>query len=248
MMAGSGSRWQESPRSSLYRRLLVLAPDALRPGLRRRPFIPVAERHLLLLEKEGYSKSPEPRPLYPLSKALLDEARCRLDAAGFPEDCPPLALAPSAAWPTKIWPHFDRLLEILPDSLPILLLGGSAEREICESLSARARQKTISVTSEEDLSKVAALLSCSCTLVSADSGLAHLSEAVGRPSLVLFGPTVPQFGFPPRLPGSVLLEKDLPCRPCSLHGKKPCRKTRRDCLEGIPAEALRDALLEGGLL
>ena len=81
-----------------------------------------------------------------------------------------------------------------------------------------------------------------------DTGLGHLAEAVGLAALILFGPTVPAFGFAPRGANSRALERPLFCRPCSLHGRKPCRYGHLDCLGGIAVADVLDALLGMGAL
>ncbi|PWB76400.1 hypothetical protein C3F09_00065 [candidate division GN15 bacterium] len=63
-----------------------------------------------------------------------------------------------------------------------------------------------------------------------DSGLAHLSSAVGTPVIAVFGPTHPALGFAPRGLFDVVAEIDEYCRPCSLHGKTPCFRTERFCM------------------
>ena len=60
-------------------------------------------------------------------------------------------------------------------------------------------------------------------LLSNDSGLAHIAEAVGTPVAVLFGPTIEAFGFSPRDPRSRAFSSNIGCRPCSKHGKPACR-------------------------
>jgi D,D-heptose 1,7-bisphosphate phosphatase len=72
--------------------------------------------------------------------------------------------------------------------------------------------------------------------LSNDSGLMHLSSAVGTPVLGIFGPTHPALGFSPRGIWDRIIEVDEPCRPCSLHGQKPCYRPERYCLTRISAD------------
>jgi len=57
--------------------------------------------------------------------------------------------------------------------------------------------------------------------------------ALGVPTLGLFGPTHPVLGFAPLGEKSKALSLDLYCSPCSLHGKAPCFRSRRFCLEDL---------------
>ena len=69
-----------------------------------------------------------------------------------------------------------------------------------------------------------------------DSAMAHLSEAVGTPAGVLFGPTTESFGFSPHLKTSRSFSADVGCRPCSKHGHIPCRYQYKRCFYDICEE------------
>ena len=70
----------------------------------------------------------------------------------------------------------------------------------------------------------------------------HLASAGRTPVVALFGPTGPEWGFYPEGPLDVVLETDLPCRPCSLHGTATCKNTQR-CLRDIMPETVLTAAL-----
>jgi D,D-heptose 1,7-bisphosphate phosphatase len=79
-----------------------------------------------------------------------------------------------------------------------------------------------------------------------DSGIAHLSSAVGTPTIAVFGPTHPVLGFAPAGINDMIAQVDEFCRPCSLHGSKPCYRDEQYCFTKIaPA---RIAYLADGLL
>ncbi|MFZ1684761.1 MAG: HAD-IIIA family hydrolase [Candidatus Zixiibacteriota bacterium] len=82
--------------------------------------------------------------------------------------------------------------------------------------------------------------------LSNDSGLMHLSSAVGTPVVSIFGPTHPALGFSPTGQFDQILQVDEPCRPCSLHGKKKCYRTERFCFTRIAAGDV--ALAAGALI
>ena len=95
----------------------------------------------------------------------------------------------------------------------------------------------------------AAIAGADC-FIGNDSGLMHLSEAVGVPVVALFGPTVEAFGYYPTLARSKVIERRLSCRPCSRNGKRTCPKGTQECLMEIPvtvaADAFEDFLNERG--
>ncbi|NLI77323.1 MAG: glycosyltransferase family 9 protein [Candidatus Riflebacteria bacterium] len=58
-------------------------------------------------------------------------------------------------------------------------------------------------------------------VVSTDSGPMHLAGAVGVPVAGLFLQTDPRLGFSPLpTPRTKVISRDLPCKPCSLHGQR----------------------------
>lgn len=240
--------WWQSPRHDLRRRLMVarpLWPAPLRP---RRALTPVWQRHRETLREalgDAYRPASAAAAQYPLSPSLRAAVDTELSVLGLPRDARPIALAPGAAWPAKVWPHAQALVERLAGRWPLLLLGGPAEAATCRAL---AGLGAVDYSGDRPLSHVAAALARSRVLVASDSGLVHLAEAVATPVLDLFGPTVPAFGFAPRLAGSRVLERPLGCRPCSLHGAQPCRFGHGNCLGEIGADAVVAALHAMGAL
>jgi ADP-heptose:LPS heptosyltransferase len=105
------------------------------------------------------------------------------------------------------------------------------------------------VAGDLDIMGLAAILERARIVIANDSGPAHLAAAVGTPVVTLFGPTHEAFGFAPRGPAVRVISRDLPCRPCSIHGGTRCPRKRRACLDDIPpAEVLAAAreLLKAG--
>ncbi len=156
-----------------------------------------------------------------------------------------LGLAPGAQWDTKRWPeeHFVALLRMhLRDHPgPVRIFLGPREENWFGGgpLEGTARSSgRTEIIRGRPLTEVAALLSGCSRLVTNDSGLLHLAEAVGTPVLAIFGPTVREFGYYPVLAGSRVLERPLDCRPCSRNGKRSCHRGDLACLRDItPAEA-----------
>lgn len=243
LLAGRYGRWRATSRSDLRRRLMLTGSwnsklgRLLLGGGVRKPLERVAQRHRqsLAVELGPCYRVGKTRP-YPVSDALRADVDAELLELGLAAVARPLGLAPGAAWALKAWPRFAELIPALPDDVPLLLFGGPAEEELCCEL---AETRGIAFCGARPLPRVAAALARCRLLVTGDTGLGHLNEALGRPVLSLFGPTVPAFGFAPGRPDSRVLELDLPCRPCSLHGEPPCRLGHHECLAGI---GVRDVL------
>ena len=240
--------WWASPRHDLRRRLMIARPGwpaVLRP---RAALTPVWIRHRSTVATalgEAYRPAGGRAAAYPLAGALGASVDAELAALGLAAGARPIALAPGAAWPAKSWPHAAALAERLAGRWPLLLVGGPDDGEACAALAALG---AIDYSGDRPLSHVAAALARSRALVAGDSGLVHVAELVGLPVIDLFGPTVPAFGFAPRLGASRLLELPLHCRPCSLHGEKPCRFGHGNCLAAIGVESVLAALADMGAL
>jgi len=91
---------------------------------------------------------------------------------------------------------------------------------------------------ETDIRETCALLETARALVTNDSGPMHLATGVGSRVVALFGPTHKAWGFFPSGENDVVLEREMTCRPCHLHGGRGCRRGEI-CLRGIsPLEVL----------
>jgi heptosyltransferase-2 len=178
---------------------------------------------------------PEPRLIVPPGR--LAEARALLERTGVREGF--VAVAPFAARRTKEWLR-DRMVRFLRDArrddarMTLLLVGADADRDRLVSLASDGDVPFIA----PPLALLPALLSLASCAVTTDSAPLHVAEAVDRPVVALFGPTVRAFGFAPRHARSVVLEIDLACRPCSLHGDDVCPLAHHRCLDEIDADRM----------
>ena len=138
--------------------------------------------------------SPPPHPYIWLTPEAEQEA-----AQLLPTDRPILALAPAANWALKQWPvaHFIGLVKALTRDggaladASIMILADKHEREqIAALLQSIPDAKRVEIIGR-DLQTAAACLKRARLFVGNDSGLMHLSAALGTPTLGLFGP-----GFP----------------------------------------------------
>lgn len=97
------------------------------------------------------------------------------------------------------------------------------------------------LTNATTLRETCALLAQCDMLVTGDSGPMHLAGAVGTPVIALFGPTHAVWGFYPEGEHDIILEADEACRPCSLHGSKPCPHDQA-CMASLSPERVMQAV------
>lgn len=130
-----------------------------------------------------------------------------------------VALAPSAAWEMKRWPlnHWAELIKLLPNH-KLVILGGPQDH-FCEELAAIAPERTLNLAGKLSLMESSYLVKLSSGLVSADTGLIHVADILGKKGLALLGPTA--FGFPTS-PLIQIVDVNLPCRPCTKDGRGKC--------------------------
>lgn len=97
---------------------------------------------------------------------------------------------------------------------------------------------------DKPLPELTARLAQSDAALVNDSGVAHIASAVGTPALTLFGPTHSGLGFSPRGVFDQIYEMDVECRPCSLHGSRPCKRSERYCFTSMSASAVSTKLTD----
>jgi heptosyltransferase-2 len=189
-----------------------------------------AERLLSLatLEAGGHALRPH---LYPglKERASVDEV---LGNAAHNERL--IAFAPGSVWATKRWPYYAQLAEELSTDGRIVVVGSEADRPLATEIVGAARGQAIDATGRLSLLASAELIGRSALLVSNDSAPLHLASAMNTPTIAVFGPTVPEFGFSPLAEHSrVAGHAGLTCRPCDQHGPDRCPLGHWRCMREI---------------
>jgi heptosyltransferase-2 len=161
-------------------------------------------------------------------------------------DRPLVAIAPGSVWATKRWPEpsYARLAADLEQKgASVVLLGGEADRELCERIHAGLRRGLLAAGRLSLLQSAELLRRCR-VLVSNDSAPVHLASGVGVPVVAIFGATSPAFGFAPRGPKDTVVEiNGLSCRPCAIHGGDRCPIKTFECMVKIHPPTVLDRVL-----
>lgn len=157
---------------------------------------------------------------------------------------PFMALAPGSAWATKRWPFYPELAAKIAGQFNVVVIGGRAESEIGETIVAGIPAgRGVNAAGRIGILGSAAIIGKAAALVSNDSAPQHLASAVRTPTVSIFGPTVPAFGFGPLGPASVVAGHDeLTCRPCDRHGPHRCPLGHWRCMREVTSEAVFDLL------
>ncbi len=88
-----------------------------------------------------------------------------------------------------------------------------------------------------------ALLGRCRAVVTNDSGVMHVAVGLGIPVVALFGATVLDFGFGPVGGLDLVLQRDLPCRPCGVHGARSCWMGHGRCMQEIASDEVLHSVL-----
>ena len=142
-------------------------------------------------------------------------------------------LAPGSVWATKRWPSFDALAANIAEDPHlrdhrVVVLGGPGDAPLATAIVDIMRERgttpAIDATGRLSLLASAALLARARVLVTNDSAPLHLASAMDTPTVALFGPTIPAFGFGPLATRQATLEVGglaVPAVPCARSATVP---------------------------
>ncbi|MBI4801141.1 MAG: hypothetical protein HY796_01335 [Elusimicrobia bacterium] len=156
---------------------------------------------------------------------------------------------PGSVWPTKRWParHWARLIKKLSAAYGarVLLVGAKDEAAWNAQIEAAAGPGTcLNLTGKTGIEELMALVKRLKIFITNDSGPMHIAVAFGVPVAAVFGPTTKELGFFPYGERNAVLEADLACRPCALHGSASCPRGHFLCMRLITPDKVFDAAKE----
>jgi heptosyltransferase-2 len=186
---------------------------------------------------------------FEVSEVRQAEALDFLKTRGVCQERATVALCPgSINSRAKRWPaeRYAVLADLLIDELnaEVLLVGSAAELDISREVASNMHNKPIMLTGQTSLGQAVALLSLVNLLITNDTGPAHIASALGRPTLVIFGPTNP-LTTRPFSPLGEIVRRPPDCAPCML---RDCPIDHR-CMTAITSDevfARARVLLERG--
>lgn len=148
-----------------------------------------------------------------------------------------LVFCPFTTRPQKHW--FDefwlQLASILPagakESFKIVVLGGPGDVKAAEGLMSNMPEKVVNLVAKTSIQEAIAVIRNSDGVIGVDTGLTHMGIAEQKPTLALFGSTLPYSNT--RRDNAKVLYHKLDCSPCR---RNPTCDGRFDCMRALTPE------------
>jgi ADP-heptose:LPS heptosyltransferase len=136
--------------------------------------------------------------------------------------------------------RFRRVAEMLKSlGFAVVVVGGEddqmAGEEIC------AGNIGLNLAGQTSLAETAAIIQKSALLISGDSGVLHIAVGLNVPTVSLFGPGRAK-KWAPRGERHIVINKDLPCSPCTTFGNTPPCPINAKCMSDISVEEVFEAV------
>jgi ADP-heptose:LPS heptosyltransferase len=146
-----------------------------------------------------------------------------------------IGIAPFAAHEGKIYPieRMERVVELLSRKGERIVLfgGGKREQEILDRWAERYANVE-SLAGRKSMREELEIMRGLRIMLTMDSGNMHLASLVGTRVISIWGATHPYAGFLGYGQSEQdCIQRDLPCRPCSIYGNKPCHLGDYRCLD-----------------
>jgi len=149
-------------------------------------------------------------------------------------------LNPGSVWPTKRWSveGYANLMVQLKKKYrcEVVLFGGPEDREIADRIQELSGHVGLDLVGRTSLRELPCALERCDVFITNDSAPMHIAVSRGIPVVALFCATTPSLGFYPYSSRATVVQKELPCRPCTSHGGRRCPLGTEDCIHLVGAE------------
>jgi heptosyltransferase I len=150
----------------------------------------------------------------------------------------PFTTRPQKHWFEDRWAHLmDRISEEL--GLPVVVLGGPGDEAAFRRIRERVRTHPESLVGKTTLTRAGAMIQRASLVVGVDTGLTHMGIAFQRPTVAIFGSTIP-YSETPTNRAKVVVHR-LDCSPCK--GNPTCNGAFT-CLQLVTADEVMAAARE----
>ena len=208
--------------------------------------------HLVDYDLDGFEGQEFMRTLEPLG---VNESAYRLEgtllvpgSSGEEGGVPTVAICTASSTRHKRWER-ERMVQLIQKIVQdrghrVVLVGNEQEREeadwVIQEVGLQEQGHVTNVVGQGGLDQVARTLAAADCFIGCDSGLAHMSVAVGTATVVLFGPS-DERKWGHQGPRHQIVRESLSCSPCAMFGYyKRCQSIA--CMKAISVEDVLRAM------
>ncbi|MDD2734667.1 MAG: glycosyltransferase family 9 protein [Desulfuromonadaceae bacterium] len=157
-------------------------------------------------------------------------------------DQPFVVLFPGASiherrWGAERFRCVGEVLSVL--GITMVVVGGKEDRQQGDVITARGLG--LNLAGATSLSETAAVIQQSVVLLSGDSGVLHIAVGLGKPTVSLFGPGRAK-KWAPQGDQDIVINKELPCSPCTTFGTTPPCSIHAQCMRDITVDEVVTAV------
>lgn len=153
-------------------------------------------------------------------------------------------LAPGSTWATKQWTiegYIEVAQQLKSEGFHVEIVGAPNERPLGDAI-CRQVGGVVNRAGDWKLSETIEAFRKGRLLVANDSGAIHLAALAGLPTVSIFGPTTLELGFRPWQRRAIVVQKNLPCRPCGRHGHRECPIKTHECMKDLNSSEVVKAI------
>lgn len=160
-----------------------------------------------------------------------------------------IGIAPFAAHDGKVYPPelmrqvVEKTAELHPKARIFLFGRGKREEKTFGEWCSKMKHCVNVGAILENMQQELILMSHLDVMVSMDSANMHMASLTGTPVVSVWGATHPFAGFMGwNQMHDTVVQAELPCRPCSIYGNKPCKRGDFACMNSIRPEQVVDKI------
>jgi heptosyltransferase-2 len=154
--------------------------------------------------------------------------------------CPGAEFGPAKQWPTQ---HFAEVAQqLINEDWQVVILGSQADidtaNDICHHMKTASDRTLINLCGKTELQQAIDLIATADVVISNDSGLMHITAALQKPLIAIYGPTSPGF-TPPLAKNATILQLDVDCGPCF---QRECPEKHHKCMRNISSKRVLELI------
>ncbi len=214
------------------------------------PNLHAVERNYQVVEylaAKNNKKVHTPKEFLPWIKITEEENFFAKKLLDFKEENKYIIFSISSRGEHKIW-HYENFVSLIfklkksfLNIIPVFV-GSNTELQVVQQATKQLdnfKIPYINLTGKTTLRQLCAVVNNCVLTISNDNGVAHISAAMDKPTLILFGPSSPKW-FYPYNDNSGYIYKPIKCSPCGI--KTSCKNNI--CMKQITVEEVYNYVLE----